>query len=208
MNKNPLISVVVPMYNAEKFIEKCLMHLICQTYQNLEIILVDDGSKDGTVKLCEKYAKTDKRIKIVKQKNAGPSVASNTGMDAASGEWIHFHDHDDFVNLDYFEKMANAAVLTNADILCGEVNQPEYSFPVFDKIEICFVNRFVIAAGAVVIAHIDHIFVAQTVIPAVLVQRVIFIVRLGRHIKRRGASNEHDVFRKYLAHLVIYFAAL
>lgn len=137
MNKTPLISVVVPMYNAEKFIEKCLMHLICQTYQNLEIILVDDGSKDGTVKLCEKYAKTDKRIKIVKQKNAGPSVASNTGMDAASGEWIHFHDHDDFVNLDYFEKMANAAVLTNADILCGEVNQPEYSFPVFDKIEIC-----------------------------------------------------------------------
>lgn len=137
MQKKPLISVVVPMYNAEKFIDKCLIHLVRQTYTDLEIILVDDGSKDNTVKVCEKYAKADKRIKIVKQKNAGPSVASNTGLDNASGTYIHFHDHDDFVNLDYFEKMADAAALTDADILCGEVNQPEYNFPVFDRIEIC-----------------------------------------------------------------------
>lgn len=131
-----LISVVVPMYNASKFINKCIEHLIHQTYTNLEIIVIDDGSSDGCGKIIEEYAKKDKRIRLITQKNAGVSTASNVGLLAAKGEYIHIHDHDDFVNLDYFEKMVNAAKLTNADILCGEVNQPRYNFPVFDKIEI------------------------------------------------------------------------
>lgn len=137
MKTNLKISVVIPVYNAEKFLDKCLNHLICQTYKNLEIIIVDDGSTDGTPKLCREYVRRDKRIKLLRQKNAGPSVALNAGMDAATGDYIHFHDHDDFINLDYYEKMVNAAILTNADILCGEVNQPEYNFPRFDRIEIC-----------------------------------------------------------------------
>lgn len=136
MNQTPLISVVIPMYNAEKFIAKCLEHLIHQTYQNLEIIIVDDGSRDNSIAVCRQYAQQDSRIRIITQENAGPSVASNTGMDAAQGDYVHFHDHDDFVNLDYFERMANAAVATNADILCGEVTQAKYNFPVFDNIEI------------------------------------------------------------------------
>ena len=136
-NATPLVSVVIPMYNAEKFIDKCITHLVHQTYKNLEIIIVDDGSTDDCVNVCKQWAKQDKRIKIISQENAGPAAASNTGLDAAKGAWIHFHDHDDFVNLDYFEKMINAAILTDADVLCGEVNQPDYNFPVFDKIEIC-----------------------------------------------------------------------
>jgi glycosyltransferase involved in cell wall biosynthesis len=135
--KEPLISVVIPMYNASKFIRKAMEHLIHQTYKNLEIIVVDDGSTDNCADIIKQYAKHDKRVKLIKQKNGGVSVASNTGLKAATGDYIHIHDHDDFVNLDYFEKMANAAMLTNADILCGEVNQPEYNFPVFNKIEIC-----------------------------------------------------------------------
>lgn len=131
------ISVVVPMYNAEKFIAKCLDHLTHQTYRDLEIILVDDGSRDNTVAVANGYAATDARIKIIRQANSGPGGGSNTGLDAATGDYIHFHDHDDFVNLDYFEKMANAATLTDADILCGEVNQPEYNFPKFSAIQIC-----------------------------------------------------------------------
>lgn len=137
MRSNLLISVVIPMYNAEKFISKCLEHLIHQTYDNLEIIIVDDGSCDKSVDICRQYAAHDNRIKIISQKNAGPSVALNTGLDAATGEYIHFHDHDDFVNLDYFEIMARAVNLTNADILCGEVHQPDYNFPRFAAIEIC-----------------------------------------------------------------------
>ncbi len=136
-NATPLVSVVIPMYNAEKFIDKCITHLVHQTYKNLEIIIVDDGSTDDCVNVCKQWAKQDKRIKIISQENSGPAAASNTGLDAAKGAWIHFHDHDDFVNLDYFEKMINAAILTDADVLCGEVNQPDYNFPVFDKIEIC-----------------------------------------------------------------------
>jgi len=125
------------MYNAEKFIQKCLEHLVHQTYKKIEIIIVDDGSTDNSVKICRHYAAQDRRIKIIRQKNAGPSVASNTGLKAASGEYVHFHDHDDFVNLDYFERMADCAVKTNADILCGEVAQPDYNFPRFNAIEIC-----------------------------------------------------------------------
>ncbi len=133
----PLISVIVPMYNARPFIRKCMEHLVHQTYKKLEIIIIDDGSTDGCGEIIQEYANQDKRVKLVTQKNAGVSSASNTGLKAAHGEYVHIHDHDDFVNLDYFEKMANAAVLTNADVLCGEVNQPDYNFPVFDAIEIC-----------------------------------------------------------------------
>lgn len=133
----PLISVVIPVYNAQKFLEKCLEHLIHQTYKNIEIIIVDDGSTDNCANIYNAYAKQDSRIKIIRQTNAGPSVALNTGLDIARGQYVHFHDHDDYVNLDYFEKMANAAILTQSDIMCGEVNQPEYNFPRFDSIEIC-----------------------------------------------------------------------
>lgn len=124
------------MYNASAFIRKCIEHLIHQTYTNLEIIVVDDGSSDGCGKIIKDYAKRDKRIRLITQNNAGVSTASNVGILAAKGEYVHIHDHDDFVNLDYFERMAEAAELTKADILCGEVNQPRYNFPVFDKIEI------------------------------------------------------------------------
>ncbi len=141
MKNTPLISVVIPVYNAEKFLSKCLEHLIHQTYQNLEIIIVDDGCTDNTADVYNHYAKLDKRIKILNQKNAGPSAALNNGLKNANGQYVHFHDHDDYVNLDYFEKMANAACQTDADILCGEVNQPDYNFPRFDAIEILISTR-------------------------------------------------------------------
>ncbi len=129
-------SVVIPVYNAKKFLSKCLEHLVHQTYPYIEIVVVDDGSTDGVADIYNTYAAQDERIIIIHQQNAGPSVASNTGLDAASGEYVHFHDHDDWVNLDYFEQMAKAAEQTEADILCGEVNQPEYNFPRFASVEI------------------------------------------------------------------------
>ena len=115
---------------------KCLEHLVNQTYRNIEIIIVDDGSKDKSVDVCKRYAENDARIKLFSQENSGPAVALNRGMDAASGQYVHFHDADDYVNLDYYEKMAAVAMQTDADVLCGEVNQPEYQFPKFDAIEI------------------------------------------------------------------------
>lgn len=137
MKNNPKVSIVVPVYNAENFLSKCLEHLIHQTYKNLEIIIVDDGSTDNVASVYNKYKKQDRRIIIQKQKNAGPSAAQNKGLSLSTGDYIHFHDHDDFVNLDFYELMIDAALKTNSDVLCGEVNQPEYNFPEFDSIEIC-----------------------------------------------------------------------
>ncbi|MBO7508702.1 MAG: glycosyltransferase family 2 protein [Alphaproteobacteria bacterium] len=134
--QEPLMSVVVPMYNAREFIRKTLEHLVHQTYKNIEIIIVDDGSTDNSGEIIKQYAKKDKRIKLITQKNAGVSAASNTGILAATGEYVSIHDHDDFVNLDYFEKMADAAIKTGADILCGEVYEPGWSFPKFSAIQI------------------------------------------------------------------------
>lgn len=137
MHKNkPLFTVVIPMYNASKFIRKTIEQLTHQTFSDIEILIVDDGSTDDCADIIKQYAKRDKRINLIQQKNAGVSAASNTGIKNASGTYICIHDHDDFVNLQYFEKMAIAATQTNADILCGEVCEPGWSFPEFTDIEI------------------------------------------------------------------------
>ena len=114
------ISVIIPVYNVEKFLAQCLENVVRQTCKNLEIIVVDDGSPDGSRKIYEKYAARDERIKIIRQKNAGLSAARNAGIDAATGDWIHFMDPDDYLNLEYYEKMlAAAAIAPDADIVAG-----------------------------------------------------------------------------------------
>lgn len=132
----PLISVVVPVYNAEKFLHICLEYLVHQTYPNLEFIIVDDGSTDNTPEIYKNYAKHDKRFKIIRQDNSGPANARNNGLAYASGEYIHFHDSDDFVEQDYYEKIFEAIKLSDADIICGEVKETGYMFPVFDRVHI------------------------------------------------------------------------
>ena len=101
----PKISVIVPVYKVEKFLPKCLESLINQTLKDIEIICINDGSPDNSLKILEEYAKKDSRIKIINQKNAGPSVARNNGMSAASGEYIGFVDSDDWIDLDFYEKL-------------------------------------------------------------------------------------------------------
>lgn len=130
------ISVVIPVYNAEKHIRKCLNHILNQTYKNLEIIIVDDGSKDNTFLICQEYSKTHSQIHLFQQKNSGPATARNNGLKHATGDYVHFHDSDDYVDLDYYEKMANILNVSNPDIACGEVNEPGYLFPTFSKPEL------------------------------------------------------------------------
>lgn len=93
----PLVSIIVPVYNAEHYIEKCLKSLIYQDYNNLEIILIDDGSSDNGIYICEQIKKIDDRIKIIKKQNEGVSVARNIGVQAATGEYIVFVDADDWL---------------------------------------------------------------------------------------------------------------
>ncbi len=115
--KNKLISVIVPVYNVEKYIKECLESIINQTYRNIEIILVDDGSTDNSGKICDEYAKIDSRIKVIHKENEGISKTRNIGIEKACGEYIQFADSDDYMEIDAIEKIYNIAKEYNADIV-------------------------------------------------------------------------------------------
>ncbi|MBQ6432112.1 MAG: glycosyltransferase [Oscillospiraceae bacterium] len=100
---NPLISVIIPVYNPGKYLQPCLSSIVNQTYKNLEIILIDDGSTDGSAALCDDYAAKDKRIKCIHQKNSGVSAARNRGLAEATGDFYSFPDSDDYLELDSYE---------------------------------------------------------------------------------------------------------
>lgn len=119
--KNSKISVIIPVYKVEKYLSKCLESVINQTYKNLEIILVDDGSPDKSGEICDKYASRDERIKVIHKENGGVARARNTGLDAASGDYIGFVDSDDWIEPDMYELLINNATKYDADIsMCGE----------------------------------------------------------------------------------------
>ena len=109
MSKMPLISVIIPVYNVEKYLRKCVDSVIDQTYKNLEIILVDDGSTDNSGAICDEYIKKDKRIQVIHQKNRGLSAARNTGIKIAKGEYFSFIDSDDWVDVKFIETLCNLA---------------------------------------------------------------------------------------------------
>ncbi len=110
------ISVIVPIYNTEKYLIQCLDSIINQTYRNLEIILVDDGSEDESPKICDEYASIDDRIKVIHKKNEGVAKARNTGISVSTGDYLAFVDSDDVINLVMFERLLNNAINNDADI--------------------------------------------------------------------------------------------
>ena len=103
--KNKLVSIVVPIYNVEKYLKRCVNSLLNQTYKNIEIILVDDGSTDSSGAICDQYKPKDNRIVVVHKSNGGLSDARNTGIDMARGEYIAFVDSDDYIHEDYIYNM-------------------------------------------------------------------------------------------------------
>ena len=117
---NILLSVIIPVYNLEKYIDKCLDSLLAQTYSNLEIIVVNDGSTDKSLSILIEYKKKDSRIQIIDKQNEGVSKARLDGMKRATGQYIGFVDGDDIVEKDMFELLMNNAIKYNADIShCG-----------------------------------------------------------------------------------------
>ncbi len=114
------VSVIVPVYNTAKFLERCLNSLINQTLKDIEIICVNDGSKDNSLELLEEFAKKDSRIVIINQENAGLSAARNSGMEVVKGEYIGFVDSDDWVDLNFFEKLYDAAKKYDCDIAVAD----------------------------------------------------------------------------------------
>ena len=115
-----LISVIVPVYNVEKYLDRCIDSIVNQTYRNLEIILVDDGSPDNCPKMCDDWAKKDGRIKVIHKENGGLSSARNAGLDICIGEYIHFVDSDDWLELSCIELLLDACVQNGALLsVCG-----------------------------------------------------------------------------------------
>lgn len=111
-----VISVIIPVYNSKSYLDCCLESVISQTFKDLEIIIVNDGSSDGSKEICEKYAKKDSRIKLINQENQGVSAARNKGLDVAQGEYIGFLDSDDFIKHDMYEKLYKLITENKADI--------------------------------------------------------------------------------------------
>lgn len=122
-NDLPLISVIIPVYNVEKYISECIESILGQTYKKLEIILVDDGSSDNSGKICDEYSEKDGRIKVIHKENGGLSDARNTGMSAASGEYLIFVDSDDYMIHDGIEYLYNLIIENNAQLVIGGVEK-------------------------------------------------------------------------------------
>ena len=121
------VSIIVPVFNVEQFLGKCLDSLVNQTLKDIEIICVNDGSTDNSLEILNNYAKQDLRIKIINKKNSGLSTARNTGMKIAQGKYIGFVDSDDWVDLDFYEKLYNSAIKNNADIAVSEIYEVHWN---------------------------------------------------------------------------------
>ncbi len=125
----PAISVVIPVYNAEKYLRRCLDSLQNQTFTDWHAICINDGSRDASLEILRDYAADDARIEIIDKKNAGVSAARNDGLRAARGEFVHFMDADDFIDVDFYEEMYNAS--RGADMVCaGFVSDNKFARPI------------------------------------------------------------------------------
>ena len=114
------VSIIVPVYNVELYLEKCVESLICQTYPNIEIILINDGSTDSSSKICDKLSKNNSKIKVIHKKNEGVSSARNLGLNVCTGEYITFVDSDDYINNNYIETLLKSIIENNTDLsVCG-----------------------------------------------------------------------------------------
>lgn len=122
----PLVSIIVPIYNAEKYLSECFDSLINQTYKNIEIICINDGSKDKSLEVLKEYAKKDDRIKIFSQENSGEAVSRNRGLELSNGKYITALDADDYCSIDTIETSVNIAETTNCDIVINFVNASFY----------------------------------------------------------------------------------
>lgn len=139
-NQDKKISIIIPVYNVENYIRECLESVINQDYKNLEIILIDDGSKDLSGKICDEYALKDKRIIVIHQKNAGAAAAKNTGLKIATGEYLSFVDADDTLEPNIYSYLVNTMVEYNVDVIqCGfndwYVNEKKPYFSIKEKIK-------------------------------------------------------------------------
>lgn len=114
-----LVSIIIPVYNSEKYIDRCINSIVNQTYKDIEIILIDDGSSDRSIDIINNYVNKDNRIKVYTQKNAGPSSARNYGLDVSTGDYVMFVDADDYIDKTMVEEMINRIIFSNTIVFCN-----------------------------------------------------------------------------------------
>ena len=124
----PAISIIIPVYNAERYLRQCIESLIAQTFKDWEAILVNDGSKDGSLAICQEYASKDSRLRVVDKPNGGPSSARNRGLDEAQGEYVYFMDADDWIETKFLEIFVRNAVATKC--CCDENEDSDYGYDI------------------------------------------------------------------------------
>lgn len=134
--ENSLISIIVPVYKTEKYLDRCIESIINQTYINLEIILVDDGSPDNCPSMCDGWVEKDSRIKVIHKENGGVSSARNAGLDIAKGDYVGFVDSDDYIQADMYKTLYDEALKNNCDIVvCSyQINDEDIGNDGFSKI--------------------------------------------------------------------------
>ena len=140
------VSVIVPVYNVKNYLERCLDSILGQTYTNIEVILIDDGSTDGSNKLCEKYSYLDNRVKVIHKANGGLSSARNVGIKVATGDFIAFVDSDDWISEDAYEYMLDLLLRNQADaVQCGfiktnnktEIKEEQEQIVIYNNKDVC-----------------------------------------------------------------------
>lgn len=156
----PLISVIVPIYNVEPYLNRCVESIVNQTYQNLEIILVDDGSPDNCAKICDDWAEKDSRIKVLHLQNGGAGKARNIGFSVCKGELISFVDSDDVLNSSFYNNML-LCFKDNVDIVECEYFVFDTSFPIFCEIDIA--NKEVYDVNKAMYCHISDSLFKQVI---------------------------------------------
>lgn len=122
MKHNNKVSIIVPVYNTSDYLTRCLDSILSQTYSNWELIIIDDGSKDNSLNICNEYASKNKQITVLSQVNSGVSSARNRGIEVSTGEFITFIDSDDWISPDYLEMLINKQQETNSDIVVGNLS--------------------------------------------------------------------------------------
>ena len=120
-HEKPLISVIIPVYNTEAYLERCLVSVLSNTYRDLEVICINDGSTDGSLEILNAFARQDERVTVIDKKNGGLSAARNDGLRRATGEWIAFIDSDDWIHPRYFETFLSVAPDRSVDIVIGDM---------------------------------------------------------------------------------------
>ena len=148
---NIMISVIVPIYNVEEYLPACIESILNQTYRDLEILLIDDGSTDNSGKICDEYAEKDKRCIVIHQQNKGSSGARNTGLDNAKGEYISFIDGDDYIHPQMLEILYKEIEKENCDFAMIShkkvFNKLEQNKDIEGNINVIYLNRHVLISG-------------------------------------------------------------